>query len=192
MPSRRLASASVRPSQIASRSAWRSVRIDRTAGEDVGAADEVRVEVAPDHEHLEPVGPVAQDQHGGRVPQDDIGHPRSSGRSGPVVGRAGRRRARPLRGPARLARPPARNVPRTACRPTAGAADHGEHAAVAPLLEPGDQDAPDERPGRREQQQEPEHVGDETGRHHEDAGEQDQEPVDQLLARSAVLLDRLR
>ena len=58
-------------------------RIDRASGEHVGAADEVRVQVAPDHEHLEPVGAVAQDQDRGRVPQDDVGHPRSSGGSGP-------------------------------------------------------------------------------------------------------------
>ena len=54
-------------------------RVDRAAGEDVRAADEVRVQVATDHEHFEPVSAVSQDQDRGRVAQDDIGHPCSSG-----------------------------------------------------------------------------------------------------------------
>ena len=50
-----------------------SVRgIDAPAGEDQRARGEIRGDVARHHQHLEPVRPVAQQQHGCRRPRHDL------------------------------------------------------------------------------------------------------------------------
>ena len=158
MPSCADASASVRPSHTGSRSGWRSWSSTAAAGEDVGAADEVGLEVAPQHEHLEAVAPgsstgpsratgAVADQHdGGGVAQRHVVHGPSSGggpsvwdeQEGRCVGRAVRARwdRRRRRGRRRSSADPAAEPPlgrgrNTANRAGPGRCDAGPGSAPA-------------------------------------------------------------